>query len=75
VTVHVNDAVKTTASQPPAEAGGPAYLRDIEGALVPRMGYQEFLDRTFHFVMHELDHGWASGNAYKNADGTPVPGY
>ena len=48
--------------------------RDKDGALVPRMSYAEFLDRSYQLVTRDLD-GWATGNAYKDPDGKPVPGY
>ena len=48
--------------------------RDKDGALVPRMNYAQFLDRSYRLVTRDLD-GWATGNAYKDPDGKPVPGY
>ncbi len=42
--------------------------------LVPRMSYAEFLDRSYRLVTRDLD-DWATGNAYKDKDGKPVPGY
>lgn len=55
----------------PAES----YQKDKEGLLVPRMTYASFLERTYHFVLHDLDNGWATGNAYKDQDGKAVPAY
>jgi hypothetical protein len=39
------------------------------------MSYPQFLERSYRFVLHDLDGGWASGNAYRDSDGKPVPGY
>jgi len=61
------DAAPAGVSQKPVE-------RDTEGMLVPRMSYAEFLDRSYRLVMGDLD-GWATGNAYNDADGRAVPGY
>jgi hypothetical protein len=55
----------------PAES----YQKDKEGMLVPRMNYPRFLERTYRFVLQDLDHGWATGNSYLDQDGTPVPAY
>ena len=46
-----------------SRAGEPAYQKDKQGLLVPRMSYGRFLERSFTFVLHDLDNGWASGNA------------
>ena len=56
-------------------AGEPVYKKDKEGMLVPRMSYERFLDRTYRFILHDLDNGWATGNAYKDQDGKAVPTY
>jgi len=53
----------------------PAYKTNEEGRLVPCMTYARFLDRTFRFVLEDLDNGWASGNAYKDEQGRDVPAY
>jgi hypothetical protein len=58
-----------------SSAGEPAYQKDKEGLLVPCMSYTRFLERSFHFVLHDLDNGWATGNAYKDENGKIVPGY
>ena len=52
-----------------------SYQKDKEGLLVPRMAYPQFLARTYQFVLRDLDNGWATGNAYKDQDGKPVPSY
>jgi hypothetical protein len=62
----------------PLIAGGlpaAAYQKDKEGMLVPRRAYSRFLERTYRFVLHDLDNGWAAGNAYKDQDGKAVPAY
>ena len=56
-------------------AAEPAYQKDKAGSLVEHIPYPQFLARTFHFALHDLDHGWATGNAYKQEDGSPVPAY
>ena len=53
----------------------PAYQKDKDGLLVPRMSYPRFLQRTYRFVLQDLDNGWATGNAYKDQDGKAVPAY
>lgn len=62
-------------SATPSGQNQSAYQRDKDGALVPRMGYTTFLDRSCRFILHDLDNGWASGNAYRDRDGKAVPGY
>jgi hypothetical protein len=39
------------------------------------MSYERFLERSYNFVLHDLDNGWAVGNAYKDENGKPVPSY
>ena len=56
-------------------AAEPAYQRDPDGSLAPRMPYKQFIDRTYRFVLKDLDNGWASGNAYQDQNGKPVPSY
>ncbi|MCY3018350.1 MAG: hypothetical protein NTW87_04870 [Planctomycetota bacterium] len=51
------------------------YQKDKDGLLVPRMAYPRFIERTYHFVLHDLDGGWAAGNAYKDQDGKAIPAY
>ena len=51
------------------------YLRDAHGGLAPCMSCRRFIERGMDFVLHDLDGGWATGNAYTDADGKPVPGY
>jgi hypothetical protein len=64
-------------SEPLIAGGLPAelYQKDKEGLLVPRMTYPRFLERTYRFVLHDLDNGWATGNAYKDQEGKVVPAY
>lgn len=51
------------------------YLRDAEGNLAPSMSYGQFIERGMKFVIKDLDGGWATGNAYTNTNGKPVPAY
>lgn len=39
------------------------------------MTYAQFLDRTFHFILEDLDGGWSSGNTFKDVNGKLVPAY
>jgi len=59
----------------PNYSAKPAYRKDSAGELIPRMTYSQFLAQTYQFALHDLDNGWATGNAYKDADGKPVPSY
>jgi hypothetical protein len=58
-----------------SHAAEPAYQRDKEGSLAPRMSYPQFLARSYRFVLQDLDNGWATGNAYKDEHGKAVPVY
>lgn len=51
------------------------YRRDAEGDLAPCMSYSRFIGRSMDFVLKDLDGGWATGNAYKDKDGKPIPAY
>ena len=64
-------------SEPLIAGGLPAesYQKDTEGMLVPRMTYPRFLERTYRFVLRDLDDGWATGNTYKDENGKLVPAY
>jgi hypothetical protein len=53
----------------------PKYQQDQDGNLAPCMSYAQFIERGMRFVLKDLDGGWAIGNAYKDKNGTPVPGY
>lgn len=56
-------------------AAEPSYQKDKEGLLVPEMSYARFLERSYNFILHDLDNGWATGNAYKDENGKLVPAY
>lgn len=66
--------INLLAAVPILAADVPPVARDKDGMLVPRMSYPEFLDRSYRLVTRDLD-DWATGNAYKDKDGKPVPGY
>ncbi len=70
-------AIIVVNSEPLLAGGLPAglYQKGKDGLLLPRMAYPLFLERTYRFVLHDLDTGWAAGNAYTDKDGKAIPAY